>query len=193
MTAKIARQLKPRYDGHEALNRVLRQDWIKSIELSPDHFEAYLFRPLKSAADDAPAGYEDDAVIEIDTNQDTLVYEDHELVAVVDCPDEQTSFFTMNDGGDNLGEGAEPLLLKIAATVPIGSVLEWDEETAEGRRTVWWYVHSAMGYGTANIGVIHACVPMRDFNSPPAAQTLSDHEQDETEQDETEALEVIEL
>ena len=47
-------------------------------------------------------------------------------------------------------------------------LLEWDEETAEGLRTVWWYVHKAVGYGTANVGVIYICIPMRDFNQPPA-------------------------
>lgn len=161
---------KPRFKGHEPFNSVLREDWIKSIKLNPDHFEASLYRPVGEIKGDTDDKYQEETVLELDTNQDSLTYGDPELVAVVDCPDEQESFFMMADGESNLGEGVEPLMLRIGEVgVPIGSVLEWDEETASGIRTVWWYVHKAMGYGAANIGVIHICIPMRDFNKEPAA------------------------
>lgn len=159
---------KPRYLGHEPFNKVLREDWIKSIVLSPDSFEASLYRPIEPK-DNKPAkgNYQEENVLEINTNQDSLTYGEPELVAVLDCPDEQESFFTMDDNGDNLAEGLDPLLLRVASlSVPIGSVLEWDEESASGIRTVWWYVHRAMGYGAAHVGVIYICIPMRDFNQP---------------------------
>ncbi|WP_432773928.1 hypothetical protein [Vibrio parahaemolyticus] len=159
---------KPRFQGHEPFNNVLRDDWIKAIKLSPDHFEASLYRPVGPESTQAEDGYEKENVLELDTNQDNLTYGDSELVAVLDCPDEQESFFMMNDGDANLGESIEPLMLRIGAhNIPVGSVLEWDEETASGLRTVWWYVHKQIGYGTANVGVIYICIPMRDFNQPP--------------------------
>ncbi len=160
---------KVRYQGHEPFNRVLREDWIKAIKLSPDHFEASLYRPVEPESAPTDDNYQNESVLELETNQDTLTYSDPELVALLDCPDEQENFFMMDDGDENLGESLEPLMLRIASHhVPIGSVLEWDEETAEGLRTVWWYVHKAVGYGTANVGVIYICIPMCDFNQPPA-------------------------
>ncbi len=179
---------KRRYSGHEAMNSVIRTDWMRAIELSPDAFEAHLYRPATPIEDtDETDHYELETALEIDTNRDSLTYEDPELVKLIDCPDEQESFFMVEANDEGLGENADPLMLRVASNnVPIGSVLEWDEETAKGTRTVWWYVHKAMGLGTANIGVIYICIPMRDFNSPPATEET----EDTTE--ETEAAEEIE-
>lgn len=176
VTTPIVR--KPRFQGHEPYNAVLRADWIKAIKQSPDHFEAFLYRPQGQQEGESNDNYEPESVIELDTNQDQLTYGEPELVAVLDCPDENESFFMMDDGDENLGESMDPLMLKVAAFgIPIGSVLEWDEETAEGLRTVWWYVHKTIGYGTANVGVIYICIPMRDFNqeqpAPPAAEVVN--------------------
>ncbi|HCM0701288.1 hypothetical protein P3551_20975 [Vibrio parahaemolyticus] len=162
---------KPRFQGHEPFNAVLRADWINAIKLSPDNFEAFLYRPVGEKSEDTDSGYQKETVIELDTNQDNLTYGEPDLVAVLDCPDEQENFFMMNDGQDNLGESVDPMMLRIGALdIPIGSVLEWDEETASGIRTVWWYVHKAVGYGAANVGVIYICIPMRDFNQEPPAE-----------------------
>lgn len=157
---------KARFSGHEALNSVVRADWMKAIELSPDAFEAFLYRPVEPSGDSSDGdAYQEEVALELDVNQDTLTYADPELVKVVDCPDEQESFFLMEDNEGNAGEGVEPLLIRVASnSVPMGSVLEWDEEDANGTRTVWWYVHKSMGFGTANVGVIYICVPMRDFD-----------------------------
>ncbi len=165
---------KTRYSGHEAMNSVIRADWMKAIELSPDAFEASLFRPSKPIeSTDTDEHYQEETVLEIDINRDSLTYDEAELVKIIDCPDEQESFFMTEANDEGLGENADPLLLRVASSnVPIGSVLEWDEETATGIRTVWWYVHKAMGLGTANVGVIYICIPMRDFNSPPAIDEL---------------------
>lgn len=165
MTEQVKKTRKPRFKGHEPYNAMLRKDWIRAIEMDPDNFDAHLYRPIEVKAGQEQGNYEQSSVIELDTHQDLLTYSEPELVAVLDCPDEQESFFMMADGEDSLGESIEPLVLKMAAhDIPIGSVLEWDEEAASGIRTVWWYVHKAMGYGTSNIGALYICVPMRDFN-----------------------------
>ncbi len=168
---------KLRFEGHEAFNAIVRADWIASISQSPDAFQASLFLPdtAPSGSDDSE-NYEEDDVSIIDTNQDSFNYQDPSLVWVLDCPDEQESLFVMDDGGTNLGEGPSdmPLLLRIGAeSVPVGAVLEWDEETATGIRTVWWYVQKLLGYGTANVGTLYACIPMRDFSSEGLAEAVA--------------------
>lgn len=157
--------LKPRYQGHEALNAVVRADWIAAIKLSPDAYDAYLYCPIKNQPV-AGGPYEEQQVIELDINQDAIEYADPVLVRVLDCPDESDSFFVHDSGGANLGEGEEMLLLRIASEidVPVGSALEWMEEINEDElRTVYWYVQDILGYGTANVGCLYACVPMRNF------------------------------
>lgn len=153
-----------RFKGHSKLNDTLRDDWIKAIELSPDAFDALLYLP-----DDTPppaeesSPYEEDLFSELDTNQETLTYKLPEPVVVLDCPDENESFHMMADGDGQLGEGELPLALKIARDhVPEGAYLEWEEEVSEGKvRRSWWYVHQAIGYGTANVGTIYLCIPAR--------------------------------
>ncbi|WP_217521965.1 hypothetical protein [Vibrio metschnikovii] len=168
---------KPRFHGHEPFNDILRADWINAIKQSPDNFDALLYRPIGEVAGDSDDDYQKETVIELDTNQDNLTYGDPELVAVLDCPDEQENFFMMDDGENNLGEAITPLMLRIGATdIPIGSVLEWDEEISNGVRTVWWYVHKSVGYGAANVGVIYICIPMRDFNQEPPAEPVEQEE-----------------
>lgn len=168
MTTPPNTRLRMRYQGHEALNDLLRKDWIKSIELSPDRFDALLYLPDERLQDPHVLdNYEPKLVQEIDSNQESLTYKDPVVVPVVDCPDEQEMFFQMDNEGETLGESGMPLLLRVgsASPPPVGSVLEWDEETAGGFRTVWWYVHKSMAYGTAHIGSLTVCIPMRDFDS----------------------------
>lgn len=172
---------KARFNGHEAFNAVVRQDWMNAIALSPDSFEAFIYRPTASI-DAGGENYEEQQVIDIDVNQETLEYSDYEKVAVLECPDEMDSFFVQDDGAANLGEGDGLLLLRIASdNVPRGSALEWDEETADGLRTVYWYVQRALGFGTANVGNLYACVPMRDFNAENPTDITEDTQPDTTE------------
>lgn len=175
---------KVRYSGHAIFNDVLKQDWMNAIALSPDAFDASLYRPVESetAIDDS---YQEESTLEIDTNQDSLSYDESIDVMVLDCPTEQDTFFVTDSGESSLGEGEGLLLLRVNNdNVPIGSVLEWDEETGDGIRTVWWYVQKHLGYGTANVGVLHACVPMRDFNTE---DEQTDEEAEETAEDAAEA------
>lgn len=169
-----------RYNGHEAFNSMVREDWIKAIEQDPDRFQAYLYLPAAPEMIE-PDGeeYEPELIEELDTNQDTLTYLDPELVSLLDCPDEQEHFFGMDDEAETLSESEMPLMLRVARVPPppVGSVLEWDEETAQGDRTVWWYVHRNIAYGTAQVGALTVCIPMRDFNAenftpPPVPETL---------------------
>lgn len=161
---------KARFHGHEALNAAIRKDWQTAIALSPDSFEAFLYRPIESAPNASGGHYEEDQVTDIDVNQETLEYADYEKVAVLECPDEMETFFVQDSGTANLGEGDGVLLLRIASdSVPRGSALEWDEETADGIRTVFWYVQQSLGFGTANVGNLYACVPLRNFEAEPSA------------------------
>lgn len=170
-------QRKARFNGHELFNDVVRSDWMAAISMSPDAFQASLYLPDDKATEaDLDESYESEEAAVIDTNQDSLNYYDPLVVWVLDCPDEQESFFALDENGENLGEmgSDEPLLLRIARDdVPVGSVLEWDEETGEGLRTVWWYVQRLIGYGTSNVGTLYACVPMRDFNSEDTTEDIS--------------------
>lgn len=168
---------KKRYSEHSAFNDVVRQDWINAIKLDPDSFDALLYTPsIEQPTPEQSQHYESDAVTEIDPNQDTLTYSDPVLVAVLDCPDETAEYFRSMDSGDNeLGEGEAPLLLRVACqSVPKGSVLEWIEDTATGERRVWWYVHSAMNYGSNSVGSLSVCIPCRNFDVNGTPEPKSD-------------------
>ena len=159
--------LKKRFNGHSPLNDVIRKDWQLAIELSPDNFQALLYKPkLKEWYNEEQSTYQEDLVTEIDSNQDELEYQTPFAVYVVDCPDENPFFMTMNGGDAQLGDYATPLLLRIATdSVPIGSILEWEEEIATNEhRRCWWYVHSQQGMGTANVGTLYVCIPARNFD-----------------------------
>lgn len=159
-------ELRPRFDGHAAFNNMVREDWITAIKLNPDRFDALLFRamsPTDVSIDED--GYEATDAQKIAPNQETLVYADPELVAVVDCPDEMADFYAMNDTDENAGVQDDALILRVAAhDITIGSILEWLEEQASGesiRR--WWYVHRKFSYGTAAVGTLYYCVPSRTY------------------------------
>lgn len=158
--------LRPRFDGHAAFNNMVREDWIAAIKLNPDRFDALLFRAMSPAEviiDED--GYETTDAQKIAPNQETLIYADPELVAVVDCPDEMADFYAMNDTDENAGVQDDALILRVAAhDITIGSILEWLEEQASGesiRR--WWYVHRKFSYGTAAVGTLYYCVPSRTY------------------------------
>ncbi|HIF9321692.1 TPA: hypothetical protein ACX6QP_002189 [Photobacterium damselae] len=160
-----------RNQGHSALNDVIRADWIKAIELSQDRFDALLYVPKPPEEQTLQSSnYEAGIFEELDSNQDTLEYYLPVLVSVLDCPDETESFMTMNDTDENLGDGEMPLVLRIGHTpIQIGSILEWEEELSDGQvRRCWWYVHSAVGYGTANVGSLYVCIPAANFEEPEA-------------------------
>ncbi|MCG6387512.1 hypothetical protein K6U51_12440 [Vibrio fluvialis] len=175
--------LKPRFQGHEAFNAVVRADWVTAIKLSPDSYDAYLYCPVKSAPVEAGGNYEEQHVMELDINQDAIEYADRVLVRVLDCPDEAESLLVHDSGGSNLGESDGMLLLRIASEtdIPVGSALEWLEEINEGElRTVYWYVQDILGFGTANVGSLYACVPMRNFQGDSSISGIDEDTTNDT-------------
>ena len=160
--------LKKRFAGHSLLNNVIRKDWQLAIELSLDSYQALLYKPKsKDWYNEEQHDYEADLVTEIDSNQDDLEYDLPTVVYVVDCPDESPFFMEMSQGNVNLGDYATPLSLRIATDeVPVGSVLEWEEEISDHEhRRCWWYVYSQQGLGTENVGTLYVCIPARNFDS----------------------------
>ncbi|MCG3884121.1 hypothetical protein I3271_05425 [Photobacterium leiognathi] len=160
--------MKKRYSGHSALNDVIRADWMKAIELSPDSYQALLYVPKQQGEVEQQDSnnYEAEEINELDTNQDELIYDTPFIVSVLDCPDENEFFLTSSLDNENTGEYDTPLLLRVAHdAVPVGSILEWEEETTPNTtRRCWWYVHSAQGFGTANVGSLYVCIPARNFD-----------------------------
>ncbi|MEC6832973.1 hypothetical protein VXS06_14495 [Photobacterium toruni] len=161
--------MKKRFASHSIFNDVVRSDWIKAIELSPDNYQALLYIPKQTDSkldDENNKFYEAEVINELDPNQDDLIYNVPIVVSVLDCPDENEFFLTSNSNSENIGEADTPLLLRIAHDpVPVGSILEWEEETSPNTtRRCWWYVHSSQGFGTSNIGSIYICIPARNFD-----------------------------
>lgn len=156
-----------RFSGHSKLNNTLRADWMKAIDISPDAFDALLYLPEVVTEKATSSNYEADLFDEVDANQETFSYSLPEPVVVLDCPDENEAFAMMADGDAQLGEGELPLTLRIARdTVPEGAILEWEEEVSPtDKRRCWWYVHKAIGFGTANVGSLYICIPARNVET----------------------------
>jgi len=163
--------LKPRYKGHAPFNNMVRRDWIKAIESDFSAFQALLYLPdMRDVGEvDDETGFEQPSFTELNNNQRHLSYEDADpvIVTVLDCPDERESFQVLDADGEQDGLTDDVLILRIAAEgVPVGSILEWNEEMASGnlaRR--WWYVHRIYGFGTQNVGSLYYCIPARNFDT----------------------------
>lgn len=163
--------LKPRYKGHAPFNNMVRRDWIKAIESDYSAYQALLYLPdMRYVGEvDDETGFEQPSFTELNNNQRQLSYEDADpvIVTVLDCPDERESFQVLDADGEQDGLTDDVLILRIAAEgVPVGSILEWNEEMASGtlaRR--WWYVHRIYGFGTQNVGSLYYCIPARNFDT----------------------------
>lgn len=163
--------LKPRYKGHSKFNNQIRRDWVRFIEKNPDSFQALLYLPVADDVGevDEETGLELPSFTELNNNQRGLTYQDSdpELVTVLDCPDERESFHAVDSDSEQDGLTDDVLIIRIAAEgVPVGSILEWNEEMASGnlaRR--WWYVHRIFGYGTQHVGSLYYCIPARNFDT----------------------------
>lgn len=163
--------IKPRFKGHAPFNNMVRRDWVKAIESDYSAFQALLYLPdMRDVGEvDDETGFEQPAFTELNNNQRTLSYQDADpaIVMVLDCPDERESFHVLDDGSEQDGLTDDVLILRIAAEgVPVGSILEWNEEMASGilaRR--WWYVHRIYGFGTQNVGSLYYCIPARNFDT----------------------------
>lgn len=162
MTSKV--KLKPRFNQHEILNKVIRNDWITAIESNPDSFQALLYTPVEVTAQVEDSDYEEVLFNKLDTNQQALEYADPVIVSVLDNPDDMAPL-VLESGGEAVNNFEEPMALRIGRhNVPVGSVLEWEEvATEDTTRRCWWYVHSGVALGTTLSAVIHNVIPCRDF------------------------------
>lgn len=155
-----------RYEGHSPLNDLVREDWIKVIEISPDRFDALLYRAIPPA-EPAPEqkGYEQNMVGVLSVHQQELSYDSPVWVPVLDCPDEMQEFNTVDSDDDGVGVPDSVLILRIGSTgIPRGSILEFEEEINNGEyRRAWWYVLDIHNYGTVGVGSLYYCVPCRSF------------------------------
>ncbi|WP_142971378.1 phage tail protein [Enterobacter hormaechei] len=159
-------QLKTRFNGHKPFNDQIREDWMLIIETSPDSFQALLYRPdvgTYGVIDDE-SGME--SFTEIDNNQRPLTYQEPDIIYVLDNPDGRESFRAVDGDGEQDGLTDDVLVLRIAANnVPVGSILEWNEEMANGTARRWWYVHRIFSYGTQHVGSLYYCIPARNFDT----------------------------
>lgn len=159
-------QLKTRFNGHKPFNDQIREDWMLIIETSPDSFQALLYRPdvgTYGVIDDE-SGME--SFTELDNNQRPLTYQEPDIVYVLDNPDGRESFRAVDGDGEQDGLTDDVLVLRIAANnVPVGSILEWNEEMANGTARRWWYVHRIFSYGTQHVGSLYYCIPARNFDT----------------------------
>lgn len=157
--------LKPRFNKHNILNDVIRNDWVAAIENSPDSFQALLYMPVEpeQAADNSD--YEVPLFNQVDKNQQALEYADPFMVYVLDSPDDMRPFVS-DDGEQAINDFEQPMSLRIGRhDIPTGAILEWEEATGRGddTRRCWWYVHSAIALGTTLSAAIHNVIPCRDF------------------------------
>lgn len=158
--------MRPRYHRDRKFNETTKAHWIKFIERSPYRFDAILYRAKSLQAIESPEGYETPEFGVIDINQADPEYHDPEPVAVLDSPSDSEVFAAMDSQGENAVDADSVLVLQIAAeNVPVGSALEWVEDTADGKgRRVWWYVHRIFNLGTTASIPLYYCIPCRTFS-----------------------------
>ena len=159
--------LKPRFSQHDIVNSVMRKDWIYSIEIDPDSFEALLYIPTEIEAKPEDDLYEKSVALTLDENQKSHGYAMPITVPMIEKPEPQDGFITEQSGEDGSGDNGDTLTVRVGYDpVPVGSVLEWLETLHDNtHRRVWWYVHSSKSAGTTKAGVMHYLIPCRDYDN----------------------------
>lgn len=157
--------LKPRFDGHDELNDIIKQDWLDFVASHPDNYQALIYKPLVVDVVAEEDGYEKPLFSQLDQNQQVLEYGDPDIVFVIDNSAELARYFS-EDGESIISERDQPMGLLINDdTVPVGTILEWEEVTGKDtRRRCWWYVQESQPFGTTKAGMIHYVIPCMDFD-----------------------------
>nr|AKN37106.1 hypothetical protein [Vibrio cyclitrophicus]AKN38185.1 hypothetical protein [Vibrio splendidus] len=155
---------KARFAGDDTVNKVLRNDFIEIVNVHHLAFGAVIYLPVEvddTAFDDQ---LEKPLFSRLDDNQKALRYALPKAVKVLANPEEHIPQLTQNAEGVATNPELTMSLMIGYPTVPVGAIVEWLEETQNGKhRRVWWYVHSITAKGTTGAFVIHDLVPCADF------------------------------
>lgn len=164
---------RARNSGHSPFNNMVRDDWRRLVESHPDAFDALLYTPGISL--EVPDSGDEEALFgTLDRHQQAVTYQAPALISVLVGSQDDPLFSAMWDETDNQGAGDSDTitLLLSPGLVPLGSIVEFEEETASGQnRRVWWYVHSIEAVGTAAVGALHVCIPCGDLEQAQTAAT----------------------
>lgn len=163
---------KARNAGHAPLNNMIRDDWRRLIERHPDNFDVLIYLP--KGTENTPETPDDETALfgTVDVHQQSIAYDLPQLGSALIAPLDDQYFAGMWSEKENTGVGGSDMLtvLLSAGQAPVGSILEFTEETASGdNRLAWWYVYSVNVIGTASIGALHICIPCGDLESAQAA------------------------
>lgn len=155
---------RARNSGHSPLNDLVRDDWRRLVENHPDAFDVLIYMP--GVATVPQEGDEEALFGSLDRHQQAVTYQEPALISALVAAQDDPFFSAMWDEGDGLGTGdGDTLILLLSAGVaPLGSIVEFEEEIADGQnRRVWWYVHHVEVVGTAAVGARHTCIPCGDL------------------------------
>ncbi len=132
-----------RFQAQSPLNDMVSKDWIASILLDPDNWDARLYVPKQITQAKDESEFRD-----LDTNQKVIEYSDAIDVKCADINEPMQRY--MEDNGEYLlSNGDSVLTIRISHdVVPDGSQLSWSEDKGNGKVTeVTWYVHQARVIG----------------------------------------------
>ena len=87
-------------------------DWMKVIRAQQDAFLALLFRPSNGTYELVD---DETDLAEINNNQRNLIYEEPELVWVIDNPNGRESFQVIDGGGEQDGITDDVMVLRVAS------------------------------------------------------------------------------
>lgn len=164
-TAPVLR--RARNSGHQPLNDLIRDDWRRLVEQHQDSFDVLIYVPKTTAPIEVEP--EGEALFgTVDRHQSSISYELPNLASALAGSQDDPMFSAMWDDTENTGAGeSETLTLLLSVCMaPVGSIVEFEEEQADGQnRRVWWYVHAVDTVGTAAVGGLHHCIPCGDLES----------------------------
>lgn len=155
---------KPRFSGDDTVNQVLRSDFIEIIKHHHQSFGAVIYLPVEVDDADVDDQLEKPLFSRLDENQKALKYSLPKPVKVLANPEEHIP--QINQGGEMVATDPDLIMSLMIGypTVPVGTIVEWLEETKGGEtRRVWWYVQKITARGTTGAFVIHILVPCADF------------------------------